>query len=512
MKRFLIFTMSVAFCATLIAQTKSAKRGVCWDEKTQSLSEQPVAKLSPGISWVYNWGVATNQEVSTVGPDRDLEFVPMCWNDAFDDSKLRAWLSSHPGARYLLGFNEPNLSWNVGGSQMTPQQAATAWPRVKQVAADYGLELVAPALNFSGDQVGDRVWEPFAWYDEFLRLLNEADIDPAIDYLAFHSYMNWYSAVNWVATEYFYTDKESSDLFSTANKGRYPNLVKYLEDYKEAHGHFPKMFLTEFCSYEGDKDGYVSSVDSQIDQMTQKVQNLEQSDLVAGYAWFMANMSQAPTVYPYNSLFMSNTATSELSDLGKVYVYMSAFDTEHWYNAAETVLAKDYVDASTDNQQAKVRPNSEDGSDIPLQVEWQSSAWTAYQITLPADGTYTLKLHMKSTADNDFRIYEDALGSSNRRLNTTLPSTGGVWKDVTTQVTLPAGQHTLLLYNMGTSSIFINSFSFESSTDGIKMIEERGDERARERECTYNIAGQKVSGSYKGIVIKGGKKFVQYIH
>lgn len=508
MKRFFILIMSVAISATLIAQTRSAKRGVGWDEKTQKLTDAPIQKMAPGISWLYNWGAAPVGSPTTLGQgEGKMAFLPMCWNASFDETAIRNYLSQHQGdVEYLLAFNEPNLSWNVGGSQMTPQQAADAWPRVKQIAQDYNLQIVAPALNFTGDKVGDRVWEPFAWYDEFLRLLTVANVEPAIDYLAFHSYMNWYSAVNWVASEYFYTDKEDGDLFSTTNKGRYPNLVNYMETYKEAHGHFPKMFLTEFCSWEGDKDGYTSSVNSQIDQMTQKVQKLEQSDLVAGYAWFMANTSQAPSVYPYNSIFQSNTPNSELSDLGKVYVYMSTFDTDRWYDAGETVLAKDYVDASMDNQQAKVRPNTEEGSDIPLQVEWQSSAWTAYQITLPADGTYTLKLHMKSTADNAFRIYENALGGSNRRLNTTLASTGGAWKDVTTELTLSAGQHTLLLYNMGTTSIFVNSFTFESSADGIQTLTTQ---HPSPNTQIYNIAGQRVSSSYKGVVIKNGKKFVQ---
>lgn len=489
-------------CFPALAQQRSAKRGICWDEKTQALTTTPIEKMAPGVAWLYTWGATPVGTPANLGSgDGKMAFLPMAWNAAFNETSLRSYLTAHKGeVKYLLAFNEPNLGTGVGGSAMTPQQAANAWAKVKKVAEDFDLELVAPALNFTGDKVGGRIWEPFAWYDEFFRLVPDA----GIDYLAFHSYMNWYSAVNWVASEYFYTDKESSDLFAAANKAKYPNLVKYLEDYKTAHGHFPRMFLTEFCAWEGNKDGYTSSVDSQIDQMTQKVQKLEQSDLVAGYAWFMANTSQAPTASPYNSVFQSNTATSELSDLGKVYVYMSSFDAEKYYTPGETILAKDYIDASMDGQQAKVRPNTEAGSDIPLQVEWQTSSWTAYQVNVPADGDYTLTLHMKSTAENAFRIYRNALGAANKLLDTKLSSTSGAWKDVETKVTLTAGQHTLLLYNMGTTSILVNSLRLASTT-GINTVSRDG----RKDGSIYTLSGMRVSEPLKkGVYIRNGKKFV----
>ena len=488
----------------VLAQQRSAKRGVCWDESTQNISDAPLQKMAPGVAWYYNWGQTPQGTTTLIGQgDGRVAYLPMCWNGDFNETNLRNYLTAHPGeVKYLLAFNEPNLSWNVGGAQMTPQQAANAWSKVKQVAVDFGLEIVAPALNFSGDKVGDKVWSPFEWYDEFFRLVPDA----GIDYLAFHSYMNWYSAVNWVASEYFYTDKDDN-LMTAANRAKYPNLVKFMDDYKTAHGHYPKMFLTEFCAWEGNKDGYVSTLDNQIDQMVQKVQKLEQSDMVAGYAWFMANTSQAPTVYPYNSIFQSNTASSELSDLGKVYVYMSSFDKEKYYTTGETILAKDYINASMDGQVPRVRPNTESGSNIPLQVEWGSGSWTAYQVNLPSDGEYTLTLHMKSSQANDFRIYNGALGAANKKLDTTLPSTNGAWQDVTTTVTLTAGQHTLLLYNMGTSSILLNQLCFDT-TSGIRDIRGKKED-VKADGVYYDLQGRRVQNPTNGIYIVNGKKVVR---
>lgn len=500
----LVVLLVVSSSNSALAQQRSVKRGMCWDEKTQPMTDTPIQKMAPGVSWYYNWGVAPTGNATMIGTGLDqMAFLPMCWNGAFDETQLRSYLSQHQDeVKYLLAFNEPNLSWNVGGSQMTPEQAAAAWPQVKQVAADFGLQIVAPALNFTGDVVGGKVWEPFAWYDEFFRLVPDANVD----YLCFHSYMNYFSAVNWVTTEYFYTDKEENDLFHANNKSKYPNLVKYMEDYKAANGHFPRMFLTEFCSYQGNEYPYRDAItlDFQIDQMTQKVQKLEQSDLVAGYAWFMGNISGGASAWPYMSIFQTNTAGSELSTLGKVYVYMSAFDSEKWYVPGETILAKDYIDAATDTQQPHIRPNTEAGSDIPLQVEWSGSSWMSYQVDIPADGQYKLTLHAKSAQAAKFRLYRNATGAANKLADATLPSTDGQWADATVEVTLPAGRYALLCYNMTTNAILLSSLTLAETT-GIGTV-------SADRQADmhyYTLGGQAVAQPCrKGIYIHNGKKHI----
>lgn len=370
---------------------KSHARGVCWDEDNLPLCEHHVALLSPGVSWVYNWGPdAAAPGVYGSG----LSFEPMAWNGAYNASRIRSWLSNHPECRYLLGFNEPNFA---DQARMTPAEAASAWPAIEAIAAEFGVKLVAPALNFSASQVGGRIWNPYEWYDEFFRLYPQAHVDC----LAMHCYMNWYSANTWLATEYFYADlyNPKKDCY-----GRYPYLVKFLDDYKNANGHFPKMMLTEFCSWEN--DGTITGVDFQIDQMTQKVQKLEQSDLVEGYAWFMANPKEGASGYPYMSLLQRNSADSELSSLGKVYVHMSDFDTDRYYAPGEIIAAKDYVDATTDERCIRVRPNTDAASDIQLQIEMPSAGYAEYLIDVPADGDYKFTFHVKADAAGTLMLYE----------------------------------------------------------------------------------------------------------
>ena len=499
---------------TTLAQQRSAKRGVGWDEKLQPLTTSPIDKMSPGISWLYNWGLTPQGSATNIGPQQDMEFVPMCWNGGFNETTLRNYLSGHPGVKYLLGFNEPNFS---SQSNMTPQQAADKWPKLEQIAADYNLKLVAPALNFSGEKVGGRTWSPYEWYDEFFRLYPTAKLD----YLALHCYMNWYSSNTWFATEYFY--KDLYDPSKTDVYGRYPNLKEYLDNYKAANGHFPKMFLTEFCAWEN--DGTIKNVDFQIDQMTQKVQKLEQSDLVEAYAWFMGNASGGAATYPYMSIFQTNTPSSELSELGRVYVHMSSFDTDKYYSLNEDVKAKDYVDASTDNQQVRLRTTTDNEGISPLQVDFLSGAWAGWQFTIPTDGDYTLSLRMKSSGDNAIRIYLDAFGSANTKLKTTLPTTNGLWTNAEVQVTLPAGQHRLILWNGGSTSLYLDALKLNAVDTGICLIDRSAEGRLQGKnvQCTmdngvwYTLDGRRIANTHhltpntqlpKGIYIVNGKKYI----
>jgi hypothetical protein len=110
---------------TALAQQRSAKRGVCWDEGNQKLTDAPASKMVPGVSWYYNWGQTPQAAGTTlIGTEDGIAYLPMCWNAGFNETALRNYLSTHPEVQYLLGFNEPNFS---SQANMTPQQAANAW-------------------------------------------------------------------------------------------------------------------------------------------------------------------------------------------------------------------------------------------------------------------------------------------------------------------------------------------------------------------------------------------------
>lgn len=427
---------------------KSVKRGICWDEKDCAVSANHVALMTPGISWLYNWG--PDARINAIF-SADLRFEPMAWNNAYDRSRITTWLRNHPECKYLLGFNEPNFA---DQARMTPAQAASAWPGLEEIASEYNVDLVAPALNFSNSQVGGRVWNPYEWYDEFFRLRPDA----RVDFLAMHCYMNWYSAHTWLATEYFYVD-----LYNPQKEcyGKYPNLVAFLDKYKAENGHFPRMIISEFCSWEN--DGTIKNVDFQIDQMTQKIQKMEQSDLIEAYAWFIGNNVQGASAYPYMSIFERNNANSDLSSLGQVYVHMSAYDTEKYYSPGMKVPAKDYVDATTDNQIVRVRPNSEVSSDIPLQIEIPSSGYPVYQIDVPTSGEYEFSIRFKAPKATSLWLYVD----NEKSVTTTLNSIE--WSEAKIKTKLTAGHHRIMVYNAGSEPMMLNALTF-NATDGVDDV------------------------------------------
>lgn len=250
----------MAAATTAFAQAKSPKRGICWDEKTQKFSDAPIDKMLPGISWIYTWGEAPQGAAANLGNDNGIAFAPMAWGRNFSETAIRNYVKEHDTVKYLLGFNEPNFA---AQANMTPADAAALWPTLEAIAMEYGLKLVSPALNFTGEQVGGRVWGIYDWLDEFIRVYKETNGRfPKMDCIALHCYMNWYGANTWFVNEYIY-----SDIFKNGNDAKYPNIVEVLNTAKEATGQYPRMMLTEFCSWEGNKDGFVTNEDNQIDQI-----------------------------------------------------------------------------------------------------------------------------------------------------------------------------------------------------------------------------------------------------
>ncbi len=488
MKYYLSIT--IAILCSLTVSARSNKRGIGWDEGSQRMNATALRLLQPGVAWIYNWSIRPQTELTGLRTEGGITFVPMCWNDWFDESALRTYLTAHPETRYLLGFNEPNFADQAA---MTPQKAAEAWPKLERIAEDFGLRLVAPALNFSATEVGGRVWGIYEWLDAFI----EAYPTAHFDCLALHGYMNWASAIKWYATEMFY--KDLYDRTKTDVYGKYPHLVQYFDTY----GKKP-MMLTEFCAWNYDEYPWNLTEDFQIDQMTQKVQYLEQSDMVEGYAWFMANGRDNVNTSPFFRVF-SNLTNTRLSDLGMVYVYMSDFDTSRYYAVGDTIAAKDYVDASTDDQAVRLRPTSDAEAVAPIDIAaLPKNGFATYQIEVPADGTYHLQLRantLESAANVRFRTKVDGrvVGGI-----CTLKPTAGEWQTLDYPITLKAGQHTLELSNYASNDLRLNWLRiYDETMVGIEQLDMYDGQRTKgERvDVWYDLSGRQVARPDKGFYI-----------
>lgn len=186
------------------------------------------------------------------------------------------------GARYLLGFNEPNFK---SQANLTAQQAAADWPAVEAKAAAAGVPVASPGVNFCGSasdssQCTDpSVTDPYTYLSDFLAACPSCKVD----YIAVHAY--------------------DCDL---------PSLRDYLEGNTDAGGtlrgfvQFGRpIWLTEFSC---DK---THSVADQKAFMQAAVPYLEGSPNVMRYAWFSASP------IPNGELVNSD---GSLTDLGATYV------------------------------------------------------------------------------------------------------------------------------------------------------------------------------------------------
>ena len=112
---------------------KSAKRGVSFDFK----QAEDLPLLSPSCSWAYNWGNTQNAQAALWFDSNDMDFCPMAWNAGYNKATIREYVAAHPKTKYLLAYNEPNLT---DQANMTPQKAAESWPELVAFAKELGLK------------------------------------------------------------------------------------------------------------------------------------------------------------------------------------------------------------------------------------------------------------------------------------------------------------------------------------------------------------------------------------
>jgi hypothetical protein len=236
--------LTILFAGTAAGQLKSPKRGICGDASPQDL-----AVLAPSVTWYYDWGV--EPPAVSLGQLSGIEWVPMAWNAP---ANLADFASRIPaGSIYLLGFNEPNFR---SQANMTPAQAAAAWPGLEQIAADKGLKLVSPAVNWCGDCVDGVTNDPVDWLDKFFAACPGCKVD----YIAIHSYAPSAAALS------SYIDK-----FRKYNK---------------------PLWITEFAPWDPPKPDH----DGVLAYMLEAIPILENEPAVFRYSWFATRVGSNPDI------------------------------------------------------------------------------------------------------------------------------------------------------------------------------------------------------------------------
>ena len=367
------------------AMSKSAKRGVAFNFAVAD--DLPL--LSDAISWDYNWGNDQNPTAASWMDMEGIEFCPMCWSGNYNADRIRTYVAAHPDTKYLLAFNEPNLT---DQARMTPAEAAAIWTPVVELAKELNLKLVSPAMNY-GTLPGYS--DPIKWLDEFFAQPNVSLDD--IDAISIHCYMSSPSSVR--------------------------GYIERFEKYNKP------IWLTEFCAWE---DYAIHSEEDQMTYMCSMLNYLEQDSKVERYAWFIPRYKSG---FPYMPL-LTYYAPYELTPAGKVYCGFSSFDRSVWFKGERQVQASNYIGVS--NYEVQVRPTT-DGEGLML-ARLAAEQYADYQVYVAADAQ-TISLRYAALSDADVAIWIDEEPVA----ITSLSATGAMdaWATSEIPTAINAGYHTL---------------------------------------------------------------------
>ncbi|MBL7968624.1 MAG: carbohydrate-binding protein [Prolixibacteraceae bacterium] len=373
------------------SQIRSSKRGIAYGYH----SEADMAVVSKGISWWYNWYYQPESTVVSVYKNYGMDFVPMAWGKSFNEAGLRAFYANHPDAKYLLGFNEPNF---LSQANMKPSEAAAAWPKLEKIAKDFGLKIVGPAVNYSGDPVqenGVTYSNPIAYLDAFFAACPNCQVD----YIAVHNYMCYSGA-----------------------------LSDYINQFKKYN---KPIWLTEFACW----DQSTITLSMQKGLMMGAIDLLESDPMVFRYSWFTGNRSGN---FPYIDLF--DAQSGKLTELGELYVNFNPVHNPDFYTTIPArIEAESYTAMSGTSIEA-----TKDVSGI-ANVGWiDAGDWLEYNIDVPANGNYTFYFRISANATTNFDLKVDDV----LRENVQVATTGGWqnWKTLQTTLSLSAGRHKVRIY------------------------------------------------------------------
>ena len=368
----------LAFGGTAEAQTptKSTKRGLGYGYH----SAADMQALAPGVSWWYNWYSKPDVGVVSVYQGLGVEYVPMQWGRELDGSAFsadRLAANIPAGAKYLLGFNEPNFR---SQSNLTPTQAAALWPTLQEVARRKNLKLVSPAVNYCGDCVSENgvtYYSPTQYLDAFFAACPTCQVD----YIAVHTY---------VCEERWLRDK-----------------IDELKKYDKP------IWLTEFSC--GDMAASQITLEVQKKYLTDAVNYLENEPAVFRYAWFSGRNNEIPNIN-----LLGNSG--QLTELGQLYVNLP-------FNGGspQSSLLTPVAAVASSSQGSTTAAAS--AIDRNMNTRW-SSAWADPQYLQLDLGTVQdisrVKINWEAAYAKDYQLQTSPDGTTWTPIHSVLNGDGGV--------------------------------------------------------------------------------------
>jgi len=394
MKKYIVilFISLLGFAFATHAQTKSFKRGVAFN----NLTEQQLELLSPGVSWAYNWGLSVSNYTNF--ENNGIDYIPMEWAN-INVTNTRNFLTAHPEIKYILGFNEPNLA---DQANMAPQTAAQLWPNLQQIAQEFNLKIVGPAVNYSA------TYDPFQWYNDFFA----ACPDCQVDYVAVHLYMTSASSIQ-------------------------SNLAKFKQWGKP-------IWFTEFCILDN-----TTTVAAQSQFMVQTLNYLETDPDIFRYSWFKADGGSSSW-----SLFNSSGA---LTPIGEIYTHMSSYDSTYYFTTDQQIPATQYLRMNGVNME-----KTTDESGYINLCGMGTSSWMDYNVDIPEDGEYNIFFRNSTEYAIDNSVIDISVNGTTAGTMNFVQQGQNIWNTQSCKATFTQGKQTIRLH-FTRNGLRLNWFSITKS-------------------------------------------------
>jgi hypothetical protein len=362
-KSYLLLSLSLSLLlvgggTSLLAQERSAKRGV----SANNLNAEQVGLLSPGISWIYNWGPTPgNLELNG-----EIEYYPMIWRaDQGWLDNVKAYLDSGATPSHVLFSNEPNFEFPLG-SFTTPEETANLLAAAREALAGYDVSIIGPNMS-----LGSAAEDSVTAFDECKQ--------QTITYTSMELYLD--------AFDCYYGDQplEGIGVHPYGGVGE----LKWSVDFAYARYGKP-VWVTEFA-FAG------VSEDVLYTYMLEALDFLERSPKVAGYAWFKADPVSQDGLRDVHLVTVGSRGNPiELTALGELYVNFPGYDPDYYYPVPGRVEAEAYHENDALAIQAAYDPDG-----LAAMYSGRQSGHLSFRIDVAEAGRYDLRLRISSPSFSD---------------------------------------------------------------------------------------------------------------
>lgn len=370
-------------------QVQSRKRGICLNK----FDDADFKVVAPGVSWWYNWYHDWKTPPSGVA----MEFIPMVWGSGAERmTGLEKYLAAGHKPRAVFAINEPNLK---GQAFITPEETATAFTRIAEIAGRYKIEVVGPHMAIGSAPDASITAE-----------------DPIEKKSMTYGFMNPY-----LKAFLHYTDKAKTEV-PAMGVHSYKDLgeLKWVVDmmYKE----FKRpVWVTEYAWWNAPNEKAAR------DYLIQATDFLERHPHVAGYAWFKERSDR-------KVISLLTPKSGELSTLGEAYVAMPVHDADVFYRIPGTLQAENYTAI-----EAADLKDTDDADGFLHLVSGGNKTSADYQVQVDKAGQFAVVFRVSGKKDDRLTL------SANGRDLATVRLADGGWQSVGALIDLPKGLQRLHL-------------------------------------------------------------------